>query len=133
MNGNVTTSAGNLLEHGLGRVALQINKVVASQTTEEERKNVEHWVKAPKIYKRPGLTSNNKFTTVSSPQFNVYGNDIGWGRPIAVRTGPSNKFDGSLTVFFGAEEGSMDFESCLSPETLQAMLEDAEFMDALAS
>nr|POF08689.1 putative acetyltransferase [Quercus suber] len=85
--GNVTTSAGNLLKHGLGWAALQINKVVASQTTEE-------------------------------------------GRPIAVRTGPSNKFDGSLTVFSGAEEGSMDFESCLLPET---MLEDAEFLEALAS
>ena len=87
-------------------------------------------MKAPKIYKRPGLTSNNKFITVSSPRFNVYGKDFGWGRPIAVRTGPSSKFDGSLTVFSGAEEGSMDFESCLLPET---MLEDAEFMEALAS
>ena len=131
--GNVTTSAGNLLKHGLGWAALQINKVVASQTTKEVRMNVEHWMKAPKIYKRPGLTSNNKFIAVSSPRFNVYGNDFGWGRPIAVRTGPSNMFDGSLTLFSGAEEGSMDFESCLLPETLQAMLEDAEFMEALAS
>ena len=63
----------------------------------------------------------------------MYGNDFGWGRPIAVRSGVGNKFDGKLTVFPGVEEGSMDFEACLSPETLQAMMDDAEFMEALAS
>ena len=36
-------------------------------------------------------------------------------------------------MFPGIEEGSMDFEACLSPETLQAMADDKEFMEALAS
>uniref|UniRef100_A0A2N9G2G5 Acetyltransferase n=1 Tax=Fagus sylvatica TaxID=28930 RepID=A0A2N9G2G5_FAGSY len=57
-------------------------------------------------------------TNKSSPWFNVYGNDFGWGRPIAVWTGFANKYDGKLAVFSGIEEGSMDFEACLSPETL---------------
>nr|POE93731.1 putative acetyltransferase [Quercus suber] len=131
--GRVTTSAGNLLEHGLGWAASQINKLVASQTTEAVKKYMEDWVKAPKIPRPPRLTGDDALITVSSPRFNVYDNDFGWGRPIAVRTGPSNKFDGSLTVFPGTEEGSMDFESCRLPETLQAILEDAEFMEALAS
>ncbi|KAI4969049.1 hypothetical protein ZWY2020_046379 [Hordeum vulgare] len=34
-----------------------------------------------------------------SPRFDVYGNDFGWGRPLAVRTGPGNKLDGLITVF----------------------------------
>jgi hypothetical protein len=130
--GTVTTTAGNLLEHGLGWAAWQMNKMIASQTAEEVRKYVKDWMKAPKIFKLSSLTSN-AIGTGSSPRFNVYGNDFGWGRPIAVRSGVGNKFDGKLTVFPGVEEGSMDFEACLSPETLQAMMDDAEFMEALAS
>ncbi len=130
--GKVKANAGNLLEHGLGWVASQINKVIASQTAEEVRKYIEDWVRSPKINNLSSLTSN-ALLTGSSPRFNVYGNDFGWGRPIAVRSGVGNKFDGKLTVFPGAEEGSMDFEACLLPETLQAMAVDAEFMEALTS
>ncbi|KAM4091854.1 hypothetical protein ACJW30_09G167700 [Castanea mollissima] len=130
--GTVTTTVENLLEHGLGWVASQINKVIASQTVEEGRKCIEDWVKAPKISTLGGVTSN-ALITGSSPRFNVYGNDFGWGRPIAVRSGTGNKFDGKLTVFPGVEEGSMDFEACLSPETLQAMIDDSEFMETFAS
>ncbi|KAM3738978.1 hypothetical protein ACB098_09G170900 [Castanea mollissima] len=130
--GNITTTVDNLLEHGLGWVAWQINKAIASQTAEEVKKYIEDWVNSPKIFKFRAVTSNAMITG-SSPRFNVYGNDFGWGRPVAVRSGVSNKYDGKLTVFPGMEEGSMDFEACLSPETLQAMADDAEFMEALAS
>uniref|UniRef100_A0A2N9H6W5 Acetyltransferase n=1 Tax=Fagus sylvatica TaxID=28930 RepID=A0A2N9H6W5_FAGSY len=96
--GTVTTTAGNLLEHGLGWAAWQMNKMIASQTAEEVRKYVKDWMKAPKIFKFGSLTSN-AIATGSSPRFNVYGNDFGWGRPIAVRSGVGNKADGKLTVY----------------------------------
>nr|POE52880.1 putative acetyltransferase [Quercus suber] len=108
--GKVTTTVDNLLEHRLGWVAWQINKKIASQTAEEVKKFIEDWVKAPNIRALSGIA-----------------------KPIAVRSGVSNKFDGKLTVFPGVEEGSMDFEACLSPEILEAMADDAEFMEALAS
>ncbi|XP_030926264.1 uncharacterized acetyltransferase At3g50280-like [Quercus lobata] len=130
--GNVTTTVGNLLEHGLGWVAWQINKMIASQTAEEVKKYIEDWVKAPKISTLGGVTSN-ALITGSSPRFNVYGNNFGWGRPITVRSGLGSKSDGNLIVFPGAEEGSIDFEACLSFETLQTMADDEEFMEALAS
>lgn len=130
--GTVTTTVENLLEHELGWVASQINKVIASQTVEEGRKCIEDWVKSPKISILRGVTCN-ALITGSSPRFNMYGNDFGWGRPIAVRSGAGNKFDGKLTVYPGMEEGSMDFEACLSPETLQAMIDDSEFMETFAS
>ncbi|KAM3691094.1 hypothetical protein ACJW31_09G169300 [Castanea mollissima] len=130
--GNVTTTVHNLLEHGLGWVAWQINKVIAYQTAEEMKKYIEDWLKAPKIFKFSGVTSN-ALITGSSPRFNVYGNDFGWGRPNTVRSGLGNESDGKLTVFPGAEEGSIDFEACLSFETLQTMADDEEFMEALAS
>ena len=70
---------GNLLEHGLGWVAWQINKVIASQRAEEVKKYIEDWLKAPKIFKFSGATSN-ELITGSSPRFNAYGNDFGWGK-----------------------------------------------------
>ncbi|XP_030924444.1 uncharacterized acetyltransferase At3g50280-like [Quercus lobata] len=130
--GKVIATVDNLLEHGLGWVAWQVNKKIASQTAEEVKKFIEDWVKAPNIPTLSGIASN-ALLTGSSPRFNVYGNDFFWGRPIAVRSGVGNKFDGKLTVFPGVEEGSMDFEACLSPEILEAMADDAEFMEALAS
>ncbi|KAH9735682.1 Anthranilate N-hydroxycinnamoyl/benzoyltransferase-like protein [Citrus sinensis] len=60
----------------------------------------------------------NKFIA-ASPRFNFYGNDFGWGRPMAVRSGPANKVDGKITLFAGVEEGSVDVEACFLPETLQ--------------
>ncbi|RVW55345.1 hypothetical protein CK203_078406 [Vitis vinifera] len=65
------------------------------------------------------------------PRFNVYGTDFGWGRPIAVRSGGGNKPYGKTTLFQGADEGSIDIEACLFAETFEAMMEDAEFMEAV--
>ncbi|EOX91482.1 Uncharacterized protein TCM_000658 [Theobroma cacao] len=72
--------------------------------------------------------TNNTLVTSSSPRFNMYGNDFGWGKLIAVRSGPGNKFDGKITLFPGAEEGSIDIEACRCPETVEAMANDQEFM-----
>ncbi|XVE87098.1 hypothetical protein DITRI_Ditri18aG0088800 [Diplodiscus trichospermus] len=73
----------------------------------------------------------NILATSSSPRFNVYGNDFGWGRPIAVSSGSANKYGGKLTLFYGAEEGSIDVEACLLPETLEAIANDQEFMQTV--
>ncbi|XP_059457947.1 uncharacterized acetyltransferase At3g50280-like [Corylus avellana] len=131
--GNVTATAGDLLEHGLGWAASQINEMIASQKVEEIKKYVADWIKTPKFLTTSDLLISKKLVTGSSPRFNVYGNDFGWGRPLAVRSGVGNKYDGKLTVFPGPEEGSIDFEACLSPETLLAMADDAEFNEALVS
>ncbi|KAE7996392.1 hypothetical protein FH972_001122 [Carpinus fangiana] len=131
--GNVTTTAGDLLEHGLGWAAWQINEMIASQNAKEIKKYMADWIKTPKFLTVSDLLIGNKLATGSSPRFNVYGNDFGWGRPLAVRSGVGNKFDGKLTVFPGPEEGSIDFEACLSPETLLAMANDAEPFRLLVS
>ncbi|KAF3447259.1 hypothetical protein FNV43_RR12439 [Rhamnella rubrinervis] len=121
----VKSTAGELVKKGLGWAALQINKMIASQTPEEIRKFLQDWVKSPnKLIK---LVEISLFTG-SSQRFDVYGNDFGWGRPLGVRSGPGDKRDGKLTVFAGADQGSIDFEVCLSPQTLQAMAEDPEFL-----
>ncbi|XP_062101942.1 uncharacterized acetyltransferase At3g50280-like [Humulus lupulus] len=130
--GTVETTAEKLLEkNGLGWAALQINTMVASQTSEKAREYLKDWAESPKevkIQKESGV----QLGTGSSPRFDVYGNDFGWGRPLTVRSGPGNKFDGKLTVFPGAtEQGSIDFEVCLRSETLESMAYDEEFLETL--
>ena len=122
---------GELLELGLGHTAWQMNKMISIITEVEATNFCQSWVKTPKPFSHSNVTIGNAFITSSSPRFNIYGTDFGWGRPVAVRSGGGNKFDGTITVFQGAEEGSIDIEAILSPETLEAMMEDVEFMEVV--
>ncbi|KAK9195735.1 hypothetical protein WN943_003860 [Citrus x changshan-huyou] len=108
------------LEQGLGNVALKMNKFIAAYTDEKIKNFLESWGKNPEILTWDSLPmKNNACFASSSPRFNFYGNDFGWGRPMAVRSGPANKADGKITLFAGVEEGSVDVEACFLPETLQ--------------
>ena len=73
--------------------------------------------------------SNNIIVTSSSPRFDIYGNDFGWGKPVVVRSGAANKAYGKLTVFSGAEEGSIDIEFCSDFVILEALGNDPDFME----
>lgn len=128
--GTATATVGELLEHGFSWAAWQINKMVGLQTAEEARKHLENWVRNPELATLSSLASN-AIVIASSLRFNVYGNDFGWGRPIAARGGAGNNFDGKITVSPGVEEGSVDIEACLLYETLQAISNDPEFMEVV--
>ncbi|KAK9284173.1 hypothetical protein L1049_023341 [Liquidambar formosana] len=129
--GIVRIKAGELVENGLGYAALKMKEVVASQTDETIRNYLECWAQNPKLLTLSSMIPENGLITGSSPRFNVYGTDFGWGRPVAVRSGAGNKTDGKMTVFPGVEEGSVDIEACLLAETLEAIGDDAEFMEAV--
>jgi hypothetical protein len=48
---------------------------------------------------------DNSVMMGSSPRFPMYDNDFGWGRPVGVRSGWANKFDGKcLHILRGKEE-----------------------------
>jgi hypothetical protein len=125
--GTVTIKAGDLLTRRLGYAAWEMNKMVALHTEEKLRSFLESWVEKPRILTESSM-AGNALVTSSSPRFNVYGNDFGWGKPVAVRSGAGNKTHGKITVFRGVEEGSIDIEACLSPEILEAMGNDLEFI-----
>ncbi|XVF59389.1 hypothetical protein PTKIN_Ptkin07bG0271900 [Pterospermum kingtungense] len=127
---SITMKAKELQELRLGNIAMELNRMIATQTEEEFIKNLESWITSPKLVTMAEVTSNVMKAT-SLPRFNMYGNDFGWGRPVVVRSGSANKFEGKLTLFCGVEEGSIDIEACLSPETLDAMASDQEFMDTV--
>lgn len=126
----IVTTAGELLEKGVAWAALEMNKAIELQTSDQVWNFWKSWLENPKLIKR-GVLTKNTLVTSSSPRFNVYGNDFGWGKPVAVRSGSGNKIDGKITLFPGPEEGSIDIEVCLSPEKLVAIGEDKEFMEAV--
>ncbi|KAK6123027.1 hypothetical protein DH2020_043223 [Rehmannia glutinosa] len=121
------TSETKVLQNGLGYAGIKINELVAQQTSEAAIKYVEDWVKNPTILRKGGIA----FVISSSPRHNIYGNDFGWGKPIAVRCGKVQKFDGNMMVHPAAVSGGIDVEVCLAPETLKAMEGDVEFMEAV--
>ncbi|VAH19973.1 unnamed protein product [Triticum turgidum subsp. durum] len=70
--------------------------------------------------------------TGSSPRFDVFGNDFGWGKPAAVRSGGGSKMDGKATVYEGPERGgNLSLEVCISPDAMERLVADEEFMDAV--
>ncbi|XP_015163724.1 uncharacterized acetyltransferase At3g50280-like [Solanum tuberosum] len=121
-----TIKTGELLEHGFGWAALQINKTIASHDHEKLKCIYENWMNDPEVPKLGDLPSNY-FMLNGSPQFDFYKYDFGWGQPIAHRSGVGNMLDGKITVSPGLEEGSMILEICLSSETIQALVEDIIF------
>ncbi|XP_061363624.1 uncharacterized acetyltransferase At3g50280-like [Gastrolobium bilobum] len=130
--GGVTMKVRDLLEGGLGKCSWEMNKMIASYTDEKVKSHYESWVKTPRLLWLGSVASSNSLATSSSPRFNVYGNDFGWGKPVAVRSGGANKRNGKITVFAGSEEGGIDIEVCLPYEILEAMGNDLEFMDAIS-
>ena len=97
------------------------------------RESVKRWVRAPRLAYNTDMLSVAAVGTGSSPRFDVYGNDFGWGKPpLTVRSGPGNKLDGKTSVFEGrGGGGAVALEVCLAPDTLARLVADAEFMDAV--
>ncbi|KAJ6846736.1 putative uncharacterized acetyltransferase [Iris pallida] len=125
------SSAGEVVGEGLGRTAWRLNQAIALHTTQASAHEwFESWTRDPSIPYLDRYMSTNLITG-SSPRFDVYGNDFGWGKSVAVRSGLGAKIDGKVTVYPGPESGSMALGVCLSPKALASLLEDEEFMAAV--
>ncbi|KAK1312332.1 putative acetyltransferase [Acorus calamus] len=122
-------SVGSLLEkRGHRWAAEQLRRSVAAHDNEKVVRGVRDFEKDPKCFPL-GNPDGTGVTMGSSPWFPMYDNDFGWGRPLAVRSGRANKFDGKISAFPGRDViGSVDLEVCLSPETMARLEMDEEFM-----
>nr|KYP44929.1 putative acetyltransferase At3g50280 family [Cajanus cajan] len=129
----VTMKAGELLEGGVGKAAWEMNKVISLHSHDTIKNHNECWVRRPRVLTLPSGDSSNYLITSSSPRFNIYGNDFGWGKAEAVRIGGGHRRSGMITVFGGAEEGSIDIAVDLPYEILEAMGNDPEFMDFMSN
>lgn len=127
-------TAGEVVEKGLGWAAWLMNRAVASFDEATVRDDLASWPQDPRfLYVKPPGEAAATIITGSSPRFDVYGNDFGWGRPVAVRSGAGNKTDGKVTVYAGrGGAGSMALEVCLEPEVLARLVADEEFMEAVS-
>ncbi|KAL1541628.1 hypothetical protein AAHA92_25827 [Salvia divinorum] len=133
-NGSSTAmSASVLLERGLGHPARKINEHVAAQGGEAVVKTVEGWVKNPVLFGAfPPPKRSRVVMIASSHRHDMYGNDFGWGKPIAAVSGTIERFDGNIKLYPAAGGGGIDVEVCLAPETMHAMEDDAEFLEAVS-
>ncbi|OVA15872.1 Transferase [Macleaya cordata] len=129
--GIATAKAGELINRGFGWGASLLNEAVISHDDTSIRSMLKSWMEKPIVPSVNNDWVSNTLTARSSPRFNMYGNDFGWGRPIAVRTGMSDKYDGITTLSPGPVEGSVDIEVCLPVEKLKAIEDDVEFMEAV--
>ncbi|KAL5714110.1 hypothetical protein ACHQM5_016115 [Ranunculus cassubicifolius] len=119
ISGLATAKVGELLNGGIGFAASLLNEAVSLHTNEKICTAWENFMKGPRF--------------IISPRFNIYGNDFGWGRPIAVRSGCGNKYDGKMTVYPGAVPGSIEIEACLSPETMKVLGDDNDFFEFIGA
>ncbi|XVE99711.1 hypothetical protein REPUB_Repub03eG0224300 [Reevesia pubescens] len=121
-------SAGDVTSRDIRWCAEKLNENVKAHDDETVRRFVNNWEKDPKCFPL-GNFDGASMTMGSSPRFPMYDNDFGWGRPLAVRSGAANKFDGKISAFPGREGiGSVELEAVLAPETMARIESDNEFM-----
>ncbi|KAJ9560755.1 hypothetical protein OSB04_005915 [Centaurea solstitialis] len=122
-----TATAGLLLDHGLGWAAWRLHEAVVNHDDNAIKGFVDSWLKNPFVFKMSRFHDPNGVHIGSSPRFDMYGNEFGLGKGVAVLSGYANKFDGKVTVYPGQDGGgSMDLEVCLLPENMAAFECDEE-------
>jgi hypothetical protein len=127
------TTVGELLENDLGWAAWKIHLAVVNHDDKVVRRSVEEWFRSPFVYQTDLFFDPYTVMMGSSPRFNMYGNEFGMGKALAVRSGYANKFDGKVISYPGQEGGgSIDLEVCLSPEKMMVLETDEEFMNSVS-
>lgn len=128
------TTASKLLANDFEWAALQLNKTITEHDDKSVRNSVATWLQTPITYQMGQIVDHGTIVISSSPRFNMYGNEFGFGKPVAILSGYGNKFDGEVTMYQGREgEGSIDTGICLNPDIMRALECDEEFLDALNS
>uniref|UniRef100_A0ACD5XD16 Uncharacterized protein n=1 Tax=Avena sativa TaxID=4498 RepID=A0ACD5XD16_AVESA len=126
--------ASTLLEVGAhGWAAAAVGRAVAAHDDEAIRARVAAWMAEPVVYTMRWYDPHGTMVG-SSPRFDMYGCDFGWGRPVAARSGKANKVDGRVSLYPGREGGgSVDAEVSLTPEHMAALEQDEEFWASVST
>jgi hypothetical protein len=123
--------AGELLERGHGWAAAAVGRAVAAHTDADIRARVAAWTAKPVVYTLRYFEPNG-IMMASSPRFDIYGCDLGWGKPLAVRGGRANKFDGKVLLHPSRDDGGgIDAEVVLTPENMARLEQDRELWAAV--
>ncbi|KAL2902487.1 hypothetical protein RDABS01_027569, partial [Bienertia sinuspersici] len=85
------TTAGELIRNGLEWAASLLDDSVANLTNKVVREFVNEWLESPFCYHYVDLHDYKITITMEhTPRFNMYGNEFGLGKLVAVRIGPGN-------------------------------------------
>ncbi|KAI3684694.1 hypothetical protein L6452_33919 [Arctium lappa] len=126
------TTVGVLLNESVGWAAWLLHELVVNHDDKAIREFVGSWLKSPFVYKMGQFFDGNSIQMGSSPRFDMYGNEFGLGKGVAVLSGYANKFDGKVTLYPGRDGGgSIDLEVCLLPENMAVFECDEELMSVV--
>ncbi|PVH31890.1 hypothetical protein PAHAL_9G253000 [Panicum hallii] len=124
--------ASELLARGHGWAAAAVGRAVAAHGDAGIRARAAAWAAEPGLSAFRLFDPNGMFVS-SSPRFDMYGCDFGWGKALAARSGKGNKYDGKVSLFPGREGGGgIDAEVVLAPEHMAALELDEEFWAAVS-
>ena len=124
--------ASELLARGHGWAAAAVGRAVAAHGDAGIRARAAAWEAEPGLSAFRLFDPNGMFVS-SSPRFDMYGCDFGWGKALAARSGKGNKYDGKVSLFPGREGGGgIDAEVVLAPEHMAALELDEEFWAAVS-
>ncbi|XP_027355939.1 uncharacterized acetyltransferase At3g50280-like [Abrus precatorius] len=127
-------TARELLENDLGWAAWKLHLAVTNHSHKAVMQWLKEWLQSPLVYRFDRFFDPFCVMMASSPRFNMYGNEFGMGKAVAVRCGCANRSDGEVTSYPGHEGGgSIDLEVCLSPDAMSALELDEEFMNAVCN
>uniref|UniRef100_A0A0E0ME85 Acetyltransferase n=1 Tax=Oryza punctata TaxID=4537 RepID=A0A0E0ME85_ORYPU len=123
--------ASELLERGHGWAAAAVGRAVAAHTDSDIRARVAAWTAKPIVYTQRYFDASGVMVG-SSPRFDMYGCDFGWGKAVAARSGKANKSDGKASLYPARDGGGgADAEVVLTPEHMAALELDDEFWAAV--
>ncbi|KAI3885887.1 hypothetical protein MKW92_018357 [Papaver armeniacum] len=131
LTGIATAKAGELVDKGVGWGASLLNQVITSHNVQGVQRYWETWLKKPVLQSTHDLISKTNLRTGSSPKFNVYENDFGWGRPLAMRCGSTYKYEGKLSIDPGPVQGYICVDAFLPIEVFRALDDDPVFIKAI--
>ncbi|WVZ82978.1 hypothetical protein U9M48_030176 [Paspalum notatum var. saurae] len=124
--------AEELLARGHGWAAAAVGRAVAAHTDADIRARVAAWMAKPVLYNLRFFDPSGVMMG-SSPRFDMYGCDFGWGKPLAARSGRANKSDGKASLYPARDGGgAIDVELVLTPEHMAMLEQDQEFWAAVS-
>lgn len=85
----------------MGWAAWKVHVAVGNHEDKVVQRWVEEWLKSPFVYRMDLFIDPFTVMMGSSPRFNMYGNEFGMGKALAVRSGYANKCDGKVTSYDG--------------------------------
>jgi hypothetical protein len=122
-------TAGELLACDISSAAWLLHHIIWPHRDVNIREELQKYRQYPTVLKLDRTICDNSVMMGSSPRFPMYDNDFGWGRPVCIRSGWANKFDGKMSAYPEREGvGGVDVEICLMPHFMAALETDPHFL-----